>query len=60
MRFQGKARPIEGGIDNGKPWLDISFTPIADPASVACMLIDSFDGQWIRELTEQLVERARR
>ena len=52
-----KAKPIEGGVDHGREWESLAFAATAMPEEVAIALCDSFDGQWIRELIEALVER---
>jgi len=54
---QGKPRPINGGVDHGKMWQELSIPPEAKPEEAADALHDCFDEQWCRELIEKLTER---
>lgn len=48
--------PVQGGIDDGLEWEEIMIGPGTHPESVARMLRESFNDQWIKDFLKAMGE----
>lgn len=48
--------PVRGGIDDGSEWEEIMIGPGTHPESVARMLRESFNDQWIKDFLKAMGE----
>jgi hypothetical protein len=53
-------KKVQGGVDHGTDWHELSISPVAHPEDVANALADSFDDRWCEELVFSLSKKGRR